>query len=105
MGSEDVYKRQLLRADDFVLGLFLLVPRVDYLDHRHAAPEFYLNLTGPTDWRFDFGPWESWPAGSVLWNEPGRVHALRTSDEPWLSVFAWMSNIDEPCEVVASCPR
>jgi quercetin dioxygenase-like cupin family protein len=90
----------LLAADDFVMGLFLLVPGVDYLDHRHAAPEFYLNLTGPSSWRFNFGDWEVHSSGSVLWNDPGRIHALRTNDDPWLSVFAWLSDVDKPCEIV-----
>ncbi len=94
----------LAEGDDFAMGLFLLEPQVDYLDHRHAAPEFYLNLTGPTDWRFDFGAWLQLPAGSVLWNDPGRVHATRTGAEPWLSLWAWLSDVDQPCEVLESRP-
>lgn len=90
----------LAEGDDFAIGLFLLAPGVDYLDHRHQAPELYLNLTSDSQWRFDFGTWRDMPAGSVLWNEPGAVHATRTSDSPWLSVWAWFSDVDQPCEVV-----
>lgn len=92
----------LIEGDDFAMGLFLLLPEVDYLDHRHAAPEFYLNLTGPTQWRFEHGPWQEQPAGSVLWNEAHAVHATRTGPDPWLSFWAWMKDIDHFCEVVSS---
>lgn len=88
------------QGDDFSMGLFLLLPHVEYLDHRHSAPEFYLNLTGPTRWRFDHGDWQEQLAGSVLWNEPNQVHATKTGDEPWLSFWAWVSDIEQPCEIV-----
>lgn len=91
----------LAEGDDFAIGLFLLAPRADYLDHRHPAPELYLNLASNTQWRFDVGPWLDMPAGSVLWNEPHAVHATRTGETPWLSVWAWLSDIDQLCEVVA----
>lgn len=91
----------LAEGDDLAIGLFLLAPATDYLDHRHAAPEFYLNLTGPTRWRFDGGPWLRHDAGTVVWNPPGRVHATTTGDAPWLSLWAWLADIDRPCEVVS----
>ena len=90
----------LADGDDFAMGLFLLVPQVDYLDHRHAAPELYCNLTGPSTWRRDFGGWEEMPAGSVLWNTPGQIHATRSGPLAWLSFWAWLRDIDQPCEVV-----
>jgi quercetin dioxygenase-like cupin family protein len=92
----------LAEGDDFAMGLFLLTPDVDYLDHRHAAPELYLNLTGPSRWRFGFGSWQEMPAGSVVWNHAGRIHATRSGTRPWLSFWAWLDHIDEPCEVVPS---
>ncbi len=92
----------LLEADDFAMGLFLLRERVVYKDHHHPAPEFYLNLTGPTEWRFDAGEWTALPAGSVLWNDPGQVHATRTGGTPWLSCWAWIRDVDGACEV---CPE
>lgn len=90
----------LAEGDDFAMGLFLLAPEVDYLDHRHNAPEFYLNLTGPSRWRFDFGPWQEMSAGSTVWNEPGQVHATQTGQSSWLSFWAWLRDIDQLCEVV-----
>ena len=45
----------LLPAADFELGLFLVAPRTLYRDHRHLAPELYVPLTGPHEWRFGTG--------------------------------------------------
>ena len=41
--------------DDFLLGLFMLGPRTLYRDHKHDAPELYLNLTDQSGWRFKTG--------------------------------------------------
>ena len=95
----------LADGDDFAMGLFMLVPGVDYLDHRHKAPEFYLNLTGPSVWRIEFGQWVEMSAGSVVWNGPEQVHATRSGGSPWLSVWAWLSDVDQVCEVVEEPSR
>lgn len=92
----------VFHAPDFRLGLFLLCPHVLYRDHRHEAPEFYLNLTGPTDWRFDLGPWGTRAAGEMIWNHAGRIHATRVGDSPFLSVYAWTEDVMAQCEVVAA---
>ncbi|GIR94288.1 MAG: hypothetical protein CM15mP95_3080 [Alphaproteobacteria bacterium] len=34
---------------------FILGPWTLYKDHSHIAPEFYLNLSNKSDWRFNFG--------------------------------------------------
>ena len=94
--------RAVFPAQDFLLGLFLLGPRILYRDHDHDAPEFYLNLTGPTGWRFAKGPWLEYPAGSMLWNEPNSVHSTRVYETPFLSVFAWSRDVHAKCRVVAA---
>ena len=86
---------------DFSMGIFLLGPRTLYRDHRHLAPETYINLSPRTGWRFDGGGWSDFPGGSVIFNPPNQVHATRVYDQPFLSVFAWLNDIDQPCEVVA----
>ena len=85
---------------DFCLGLFMLGPRILYRDHRHAAPEVYLNLSERTGWRFKAGGWQDYEAGSIIWNPPGVPHATRVYDRPFLSVFVWLDNIQSPCEVI-----
>lgn len=90
----------VISSDTFLLGLFLLAPRTLYRDHKHAAPEIYVPLTGPTGWRFDKHSWEDHPAGSVIVNPPHHVHATRVYDVPFLAIFAWTQDIGSGCEVV-----
>ena len=39
-------------SEELRLGLFLLEPNIFYKDHKHEAPELYINLTNGTEWRF-----------------------------------------------------
>lgn len=90
-----------LPADDFDLGLFLVAPHVFYRDHRHAAPELYLPLTGPHGWRFRPGDPLTWQeAGVPVWNEPFRPHATKVGDVPFLCLYGWTRDVDEPATVV-----
>lgn len=85
---------------DASAGLFLLRPDVDYRDHRHAAPELYVNLAGRPSWRFDGGVWAEMSPSSIVWNDAGSVHATRSGATPWLSFWCWTSDSDGWCEVV-----
>lgn len=85
---------------DFCMGLFMLAPHTLYRDHFHDAPEVYLNLSERTGWRFKPDTWQDYPAGSIVWNPPRRPHATRIYDYPFLSVFAWLEDIDAPCTVI-----
>ncbi len=89
-----------IKAEDFLLGFFLLAPRTLYRDHSHLAPELYLPLTGPHGWRFDQGDWEDFEAGQAIYNAPGVVHATRVYDIPFLALFAWTRDIGSACRVV-----
>ena len=90
----------VFRDDDFSLGLFMLSPATLYRDHDHAAPELYFNLTGPCGWRFDRGHWQDFEAGSLVWNPNGLAHAMRTYEQPFLSVYSWTENAKSVCRVV-----
>ncbi len=89
------------QQEDFTLGLFMLGPRTLYRDHRHAAPELYINLSDRSGWRFHGDDWQDYPAGSIIWNASNEQHATRVYNEPFISVFAWLENIHSLCEVVA----
>ena len=88
------------QSDDFLLGVFMLGPRTLYRDHKHDAPELYLNLSDKSGWRFELGEWKDYPAGSLVWNAPGERHAARVYEQPFISVFAWLENVNSPCEVL-----
>ena len=85
---------------DFILGFFLLGPWTLYRDHRHAAPELYLNLSNRTGWRIKSRYWQDYSAGSFVWNEANATHATRVYAKPFLSIFIWLENIDQPCFLV-----
>jgi hypothetical protein len=90
-----------LPADDFELGLFLVAPGTLYRDHRHKAPELYAPLTGPHEWRFaPDTPWQKTPAHEPVWNPPMRIHATLVRDVPFLALYAWTRDINEPSRVV-----
>lgn len=93
-------QNSLFHADDFLLGFFLLAPRTLYRDHKHLAPEVYMPLTGPNGWRFGAGEWRDHHAGDIIYNAPNIVHATRVYDVPFLSLFAWTRDINQPCSVV-----
>ena len=87
---------------DFRLGIFMLGPRTLYRDHNHDAPELYLNLSNRSGWRFGTPDWQDYPAGSFIWNAAGRPHATRIYEQPFLSVFVWLENVNSPCNVIPS---
>jgi len=71
----------LITADGFELGLFLFAPKTLYRDHCHKAPELYVPLTGPHEWRFGAGEsWTEYKAHSPIWNKPMQVHATPDHD-------------------------
>ena len=86
--------------DDFTLGLFMLGPRTLYRDHQHDAPETYINLSPRTGWRLGDADWVDREAGSIIFNAPNAIHATRSYDQPFLSVFSWLDNIQGQCAVV-----
>ena len=90
-------------ADDFELGLFLIAPKTLYRDHCHRAPELYVPLTGPHEWRFGTGAsWTEYKAHTPIWNEPMQVHATLVRDLPFLSLFAWTRDVDAHATVTPS---
>ena len=85
---------------DFNLGIFMLGPRTLYRDHNHDAPELYLNLSEKSGWRFGTRDWQDYPAGSLIWNAASDPHATRAYDQPFISVFVWLENVNSPCNVI-----
>jgi len=85
---------------DFNLGIFMLGPRTLYRDHNHDAPELYLNLSEKSGWRFGTRDWQDYSAGSLIWNAAGDPHATRVYEQPFISVFVWLENVNSPCNVI-----
>ena len=84
-------------AGSFEMGLFLIAPHVLYRDHLHKAPELYAPLTGPHGWRFAPGrQLIVKPAGEPVWNPPLQPHLTKVGPDPFLCLFAWTRDVDEP---------
>ena len=94
-------KNGSFHSDELRLGLFLLEPNIFYKDHKHEAPELYLNLTKGTEWRFEETIWQEKGPGTIVYNEAFRVHAMRTKQSPFLSVWCWSTNPMAKCVVVS----
>jgi Dimethlysulfonioproprionate lyase len=88
-------------ATDFDLGLFLIAPGIVYRDHAHAAPELYVPMTGPHGWRFGPGtPVMQKPAHMPVWNDPHDPHLTQVGRVPFLALFCWTGNVNEPAYVL-----
>lgn len=88
-------------AVDYDLGLFFIAPNTLYRDRHHAAPELYAPLTGPHGWRFEpGGPFTFRPAHDPVWNEPFQPHATLTGNVPFLCIFCWTSDVDQPAHII-----
>lgn len=88
-------------APDFHLGLFVIAPGVLYRDHNHPAPELYAPLTGPHGWRF--GPDRPLivkPAHHPVWNPPLHPHLIKIGPLPFLCVYGWTCDTDQPAIVI-----
>ncbi|MDI3336746.1 dimethylsulfonioproprionate lyase family protein [Defluviimonas aestuarii] len=92
-----------IAADDFDLGLFLIAPGLLYRDHAHPAPELYAPLTGPHGWRFaPEGPITVKPAHEPVWNEPGQPHLTKVGPVPFLCIYCWTRDVNEPAQIIAA---
>ena len=88
------------KSKELKLGLFLLEPEIFYKDHKHEASELYINLTSGTKWRFNNSEWQSKSAGSIIYNEPYKVHAMKVGKDPFLSIWCWPKNSSKKCVLV-----
>ena len=85
------------QSNELRLGLFLLEANIFYKDHQHQAPELYINLTDNTLWRFGNSNWERKNAGSIIYNKPFQVHAMKINNDPFLSIWCWPYNSSKKC--------
>ena len=88
------------RSNGLRLGLFLLEENIFYKDHKHKAAELYLNLTNGTQWRFGDLIWENKQAGSIVFNKPYDIHAMKVGSKPFLSIWCWPTSSGEKCILV-----
>jgi hypothetical protein len=76
-------------SERLACGFLLLGPRTHYPDHRHAAEELYVPLSGRAEWRQGDQGWRSREPGTVIEHRSEERHAMRTNEEPLLAVYLW----------------
>jgi dimethylpropiothetin dethiomethylase len=91
----DIYgPMNLIPCDEVFFGLSLQAPGVLYPAHGHKAVELYYVIAGRAEWRRGAEDWVLRPPGSFLLHGPDMAHAMRTLEEPLLTFFAWVSDLD-----------
>ena len=98
IGPNDGY----FKSDELKLGIFLLEQKIFYKDHKHAAPELYLNLTNGTKWRFKEKTWVEKKSGSIIYNSPYNPHGMKVGKVPFVSIWCWPHNLSQKCIVIDS---
>ena len=82
-----------VRDDTFLFGSFLIVPDTVYPLHSHAARETYVILSGQARWWNDDAGYRERMPGEVIVHEPWQPHAMRTDQEPLLTLWIWQGDI------------
>lgn len=84
-------------AADAEFGLILIAPHGMQCDHSHAAPEFYLPLTGPHFWRFGPDrPLIRKPARDPVWIDAHRPHLIKAGCTPFLALYGRTRDAQAP---------
>ena len=82
-----------INNDKVRFGLFFQEPEITYPIHCHAAEEFYLTISGPSEWKKNNDEWCSHGAGDVIHHLPFQPHAIRTKNTPLLAIWGWTGDI------------
>ena len=84
----------LYQSETVMAGVSLQGPGVFYASHWHPAIEFYgvLNVNDG-EWQLGDGPFERQPAGTLIHHASMMPHAMRTHNDPMLTVFAWTGDL------------
>ena len=88
-------------ANPNVLVAFTLqAPGIFYPLHRHKAPEIYHVISGTAEWQRDGEPWRTRRPGEWLFHASDQGHAMRTGDEPLLTLVVWIDYLNCPPPVL-----
>lgn len=82
----------LERRPDVLVGVSLMAPGIQYVDHHHPPAEVYLVLT-PGYWRQEQEPWWEPGVGGIVYNQPDVLHAMKSADTPLFA--AWCLLVED----------
>jgi hypothetical protein len=72
--------------DDLWVGVTVMAPGVDYVDHTHPPEEVYLSLS-PGEWWNSGMDWTDPGPTGAIYNPPGITHAMRSGAGPFLALW------------------
>lgn len=84
----------MVYCDNCRFGLLLQSPDSLYPEHRHAAEELYLVLSGTAQWGTEQVDTELRPPGSLIHHAPWQPHAIRTLSTPLLVLWGWTGDLE-----------
>ncbi|MBC6439752.1 MAG: cupin domain-containing protein [Rhodospirillales bacterium] len=89
-------------AASSTVGLSFTVqgPGVTYPPHAHKAVELYYIIAGKGLWKCGDEPWIERYPGEVILHTAGMRHAMRTLDQPLVSLAIWITDVDSPIAIV-----
>lgn len=93
--SELVGPTGMVLSNKIRVGLFFQNKEVDYPNHRHAAEELYLVLSGSAQWIKETEPHATTKAPmNFIHHKSWESHAMLTRSEPLLALWCWAGDID-----------
>lgn len=76
----------LERRSDIQIGVSLMAPHIQYVDHHHPPAEIYLVMS-PGAWRQEQHPWHEPGIGGTIYNTPNIVHAMKSAEQPLFAIW------------------
>jgi hypothetical protein len=76
----------LERRSDLQIGVSLMAPNIQYVDHHHPPAEVYLVLS-PGAWRQEQRPWQEPGTGGIVYNTPDIIHAMKSGGQPLFAIW------------------
>lgn len=80
--------------DDVQIGVSLMAPEIQYVDHHHPPAEVYLVLS-PGSWRQEAKPWHEPGLGGIVYNTPHILHAMKSGAAPLFAIWCLLVKDDQ----------
>lgn len=89
----------LYESNKVALGFSIQAPGYFYPPHYHKAVEFYTPLTGTAVWQLGANEPKPQPPGAHIFHDSDVPHAMETTEEPLLTIWAWIGDLKSPTVV------
>lgn len=83
----------LMQSDTIRLGLYGILPGVNYGYRTHPAEEIFIMLAGEADWAKGDEGFITMRAGGRAHHPPMLRHATRTRQHPFMTMYIWRGDV------------